>query len=683
MLALFCCVLAGYLRMEVIKPVHDPCHLLWQEPGSCFAYQGVVERVRQKEQADELVVKLSHGQSKEGWRPVHGKVVIWLPSGGRRGPPPAAEGIPRAGRPMPAEPSSPAGWQAGSVIQVTGRAERLLSSSIPGLGPPSSYWEKQQVYHRLVAGKGALPFVLKPPPGWRVLLLRWREGWRARLHTGSEQSTALLAALLLGEQGALSAASRHRYAQAGIAHLLATSGMHLAILLWLLCLLLGFFARLGLPTWLANLLAHLVLWGYACMAGASPSLLRATTTFTLLHIGGYTGRRLSRTNLLAGAALLWLWYDPLLCLDVSFQLSYLASWGLASLYPWLACHLPAKRKLPMRWFSEKLLTHLSVQLATLPAVLYHFHHVPLYGFLGDMVGTPLAGCLLVLGCLQGSIGHIHPVRVVLERLLAGGAELLTGWVAAIAAIPYGWWGPCSVKGIDLVCYCWLAGALAAFWWQRRYRYWLLFCLGMASWASYRIATRAISLPTGLLVHELPGRRAGLVLVKEGTALLLASSPPDRPGSPFHHRLASILSSLDAPHLQMLSWEEVATLPRQPAWLTYKEGLGRCTWQGDKIAWVGAATPVHALPGKPYPIDLLVADRCSPAQLRVWLRYYAPRQVVYVGYLSEKVWRQWQARPPAPLHVTSRQGCWYRPVSRGEGVAPLPLSPVRHRSPTLL
>ncbi len=101
-------------------------------------------------------------------------------------------------------------------------------------------------------------------------------------------------------------------------------------------------------------------------------------------------------NALVLAALIILVASPLQLYAVSFQLSFLAVWGLAYLSPvllrpwqnWLAEReeWPAWMKKSVLWLGEAWSVSLAATLATLPVIVANFHQAPTYGIAGQYPG---------------------------------------------------------------------------------------------------------------------------------------------------------------------------------------------------------------------------------------------------------------------------------------------------------
>ena len=96
-----------------------------------------------------------------------------------------------------------------------------------------------------------------------------------------EETKQLLMALILGERSELDRAWMDRYAQAGIVHILAISGLHMGLLMVLLGWIYIPLRLLPQGNYLSVYMIILSLWCYALLTGASASVILAATMFSL------------------------------------------------------------------------------------------------------------------------------------------------------------------------------------------------------------------------------------------------------------------------------------------------------------------------------------------------------------------------------------------------------------------
>lgn len=196
----------------------------------------------------------------------------------------------------------------------------------------------------------------------------------------------------------------------GLGHILAISGFHFA----LLAALFGFSFRLFLPPKMADLFLLVLLTLYFLYLGSSPSVLRAYVMISLFLLGLLIERRGNPLNLLGAALIIELFHDPLTLTQISFQLSFLATFALLAfykpMYTLLEKHFPKRTSLELRqmafldihgylltkFFRKSLALNLAVQGATLPLVLYTFKSFPLLSLVYNLILSPFLALSLAL-----------------------------------------------------------------------------------------------------------------------------------------------------------------------------------------------------------------------------------------------------------------------------------------------
>ena len=245
-----------------------------------------------------------------------------------------------------------------------------------------------------------------------------------------EPASALARSLLLGQRRGLPDEVRQDFIETGTSHLLAISGLHVAILLGAALA----FGRLlfGGARW-ALLLALVAVWAYAMVSGMSPSVTRAALMGSVFLLGRALGREGASLPALAAAAALMTALDPRLLGNVSFQLSFTAVLGLLLLAPPIEARLArvASRVTGGEGASAALgratasavAAGIAATLGTLPLVAMVFERV-------SYVGIPVT--LLALPALP-------------LALAASGASAVAGTVWTPLGIATGWvaWGPLS------------------------------------------------------------------------------------------------------------------------------------------------------------------------------------------------------------------------------------------------
>lgn len=249
--------------------------------------------------------------------------------------------------------------------------------------------------------------------------------------------TAFFQALMLGEKSELyrDDALYVAMSRAGIMHIVAVSGMHVAFLVGLLQLLLGASRR-------NSLLCIALVWLFVLLTGGSPSAVRAAfmqTTFLLAPL--FHRENDPPTSLLTALAVLLL-VNPRSAASVSLQLSFASVAGLLLFGPRLyEAFSPQKGRGILfglrRYLAGSLASSLSVLVFSLPLTAAYFGSVPLLSPLTNALILWLVPLCFGGGYLACGLSVLSaPVGALLARLLAWPARLILLAARLIAGIPF-------------------------------------------------------------------------------------------------------------------------------------------------------------------------------------------------------------------------------------------------------
>jgi competence protein ComEC len=143
----------------------------------------------------------------------------------------------------------------------------------------------------------------------------------ARMYEGNAYRTAMVQAILIGQNYQLQRVWTEDYRNTGTFHTLVISGTHVAILAAFFLFLLRI---CFVPESAALFITAAVMWLYALVAGWGAPCVRSAAGLTLFSIARYFYRERRPLNLLAAVAIGFLLLDPDQLFDASFQLTFLA-----------------------------------------------------------------------------------------------------------------------------------------------------------------------------------------------------------------------------------------------------------------------------------------------------------------------------------------------------------------------
>lgn len=221
--------------------------------------------------------------------------------------------------------------------------------------------------------------------------------WRSKLSDIVMQSqlddstSSFLCAVMFGEKRQISPEIRLTFSTAGLAHALALSGMHVAIIAMIASIAL-FPITLLSPRWLSSLIIIVILWIYAIMTGCSPPTIRATIMATLV-IGSYLLQRShSSGNALCAAAVIILVVWPKSLFEVGFQLSFMAVAAIL-LFSNGVNRLGIRSRL-LRNAMSLIGVPVSAVIGTTIPLLFYFHSFQTYFLLSNIPVTFLLPLLM-------------------------------------------------------------------------------------------------------------------------------------------------------------------------------------------------------------------------------------------------------------------------------------------------
>ncbi|MFH1457329.1 MAG: ComEC/Rec2 family competence protein [Patescibacteria group bacterium] len=228
----------------------------------------------------------------------------------------------------------------------------------------------------------------------------------------SPPHSALLSAILLGEKSEINNDTLELFSKAGISHIIAISGMHIGIIG---LLIFWFFIFLGVGRQNSFKFIAIFLIFYLLLIGFRSSAVRAVVMGMILMYGYKEGRLSSSGRALVFTAGFLLLLNPrLLCFDVGFQLSFLATFGVIYFYPvfdkWLKI-IPDKLR-------SLLAVTLSAQLLTLPLVFYYFGVISFISIISNILILPILPVIIILGLLFISIGFIWSKFAIILGILS-------------------------------------------------------------------------------------------------------------------------------------------------------------------------------------------------------------------------------------------------------------------------
>jgi competence protein ComEC len=235
----------------------------------------------------------------------------------------------------------------------------------------------------------------------------------------NQESYSLLRGLILGDRGAIEDDVKQSYSKSGVAHVLAVSGLHIGLIIYLVFLLLG---RFNIQ--IRYLLAIFFLVLFCNLTGNNPSVLRATIMGIIYILCKYFNRDYAGINSLFLALLIILIYNPFQIYSIGLQLSFLSVLTIIIVSENFNEYISRyKFNFRIKKIVELIVITISCQIVTLPILLYYFHQFSIIAIISNLFIIPLISIILILGLITLIIATIN---INTGIILALGVQKLIG-----------------------------------------------------------------------------------------------------------------------------------------------------------------------------------------------------------------------------------------------------------------
>ena len=386
------------------------------------------DEVTYRTQAEIQLEALRIGNS--DWQPAFGVVAVstsgLLGVAYHRGLPVEVEGVLRS----PATAGAPGAFDYASYLRQRGIHRQLQSTT--------DDWKK-------VGATGTVPAADR--------FAAWARSALARGLPEEDQPLHLLWTMVLGWRTGLSGEVSEPFMRSGTMHVFAISGLHIALIAWILVAALRV---CRMPRRYCALLVIPLIWLYTGATGWQASAVRSTIMTSVIVAGWLLTRPADLVNSLCAAAFIILLWDPRQLFQAGFQLSFAVVLSLAlfgpvldalrkrmfQFDPWVPDDLrPAwQRRLrkPIDYVTTSFMVSLAAWLGSLPLVAAYFNLLTPISLVANLVVVPLSSG--ALACSLGSLA-LGPFVPVVGELFNHSAWFFMFWMIRAsewaAALPGG------------------------------------------------------------------------------------------------------------------------------------------------------------------------------------------------------------------------------------------------------
>ncbi|WP_343330759.1 ComEC/Rec2 family competence protein [Polaribacter staleyi] len=332
-----------------------------------------------------------------------------------------------------------------------------LKELIPPLNPHQfnykSYLAKQGIHHQLFVAENQFLRLNSKSITLFGLSAKFRNKIQASLkkYHFKENELAVINALLLGQRQDISKELIVDYQRAGAIHILAVSGLHVGVILWILSFIFKPLERIKYGLFLKTMIIVLLLWMFAFIAGLSASVVRAVTMFTFLAIGLSLRRKNVVEFSFISSMLFLLLIKPMFLFDVGFQLSYLAVFGILWVQPKLY-----KVYNPRFFIDEKIwqlfTVSIAAQIGILPLSIYYFQQFPGLFLASNLVIIPFLSAILIGGILVIIASLLQILPQFLADIYGGIITGMNGFVSWVSHQEEFLFKEISISFVTMLCW---------------------------------------------------------------------------------------------------------------------------------------------------------------------------------------------------------------------------------------
>jgi competence protein ComEC len=245
----------------------------------------------------------------------------------------------------------------------------------------------------------------------------------------------VVSAILLGYDDKLDPEQRTLYANAGAAHILSVSGMHVGVIFLIFSTLLSFLNKTKRGKIVRCVLLLLLTWSYALITGLALSVFRVAIMLSFVTAAQILGRQSNRWNAIVGSALLLLVLNPTALFEVGFQLSYSAVIAIMVLQKPIYDLIQVPTKLGDKIWAL-ITVAIAVQLGIAPIALYYFHQFSTWFLLTNLIIMPFIPFIIYTGVAMLCFSSFAFLKSFFGWLLLWEVRLLNMAIQWINDLPH-------------------------------------------------------------------------------------------------------------------------------------------------------------------------------------------------------------------------------------------------------
>ena len=287
--------------------------------------------------------------------------------------------------------------QYGDKIKFSASLQEPRKNNNPFAFNYKAYLERKKIYcTSYIYDNSQIQIINSEKDLYYHLIITPRKWLRKKIYQIYDKRKAgFLAAVILGEKYNLPEDLKTDFANSGLSHILAVSGLHTGVIALIILSLMQIVLK---NRNLVRIITIFILIYYIFLSHSAASVQRAVVMISLFLIGRMTQRHINNINILFTAAFIILIINPNQLFSIGFQFSFLSVFSILVILPVIEKLIRPvrKRSTCLFWLINMIAVSLIVQLMLAPLTSFYFSKVAFGGMLANILAIPLISIILPL-----------------------------------------------------------------------------------------------------------------------------------------------------------------------------------------------------------------------------------------------------------------------------------------------
>lgn len=292
----------------------------------------------------------------------------------------------------------------GDILELEGYVKPPFEATNPGQFDYKKYLEKKGIFTLTNVRYDAWTIVEHPKTGTGFLIQQLNKIKNKAVDENRKYLKSpkleVLEGMVFGDYAIpVPKEVKQTFIKSGLLHLLAASGMNVGFIFgfWFF-----FASKLRIPYKPKMIVGAVLVVFYSLLTGLPPSIMRAAFMTEFLIIGKLFDRKSDTVTLLTVVCTIMLLINPFWLADVSFQLSYLTTFGI------LLCTQPLleKTKPVPEFLAGAVIIPLVAQIWASPVQIFHFNNFSTYSVIANILVLPFIGIITFAGFIGNTASFL-------------------------------------------------------------------------------------------------------------------------------------------------------------------------------------------------------------------------------------------------------------------------------------